>query len=76
MTIDDAILSAVRTLPPELQQEVLHFAENLKQRTPAKQPLRSVLGLWAAAGGNGITEDDIAGIRREMGERFPHEDVA
>jgi hypothetical protein len=42
MSLEQAILEAVRALPTGKQQEVLHHATCLRQQTADKRPLRSV----------------------------------
>jgi hypothetical protein len=74
MTIEEAILEKVRTLPPEKQHEVLDFTEFLQARTPASEPRKPLRGLWKDLGIS-ITDEDISGARREMWGNFPREDV-
>jgi hypothetical protein len=73
MNTEQAILETVRTLPPDKQQEVLHFAEFLQQKTEVKKPRRSLMGLCADLKQQ-VTEEDIAEARKEMWETFPRED--
>jgi hypothetical protein len=76
MTIEEEILEKVRTLPPEKQNEVLDFTEFLQARSvAAKEPRKSLRGLWAKNNIN-ISEEDIAELRREMWKNFPREDIA
>jgi hypothetical protein len=42
-----AVISGLRVLPPERQQEVLDFVEFLKTRSNAKPARKSLKGLWA-----------------------------
>jgi len=74
MTIEEAILDKVRSLPPDKQRAVLEFADTLAASPPEKAPLRSPKGLWADLEIS-ISEEDIAEIRREMWKNFPREDV-
>lgn len=74
MNLEQAVLEKLRTLPPELQQEVLYFAEFLQQKTLIKRPLKSVKGLFADLKVD-ITEEDIAQARQEMWGNFPREIV-
>ena len=74
MTIEQAVLERLKQLPPDKQQEVLNFAESLRQKTgatPAK-PRRSLKGALAHLNVK-ITEEDIAQARREMWGNFPRE---
>jgi hypothetical protein len=59
-------------IPPEKQQEVLDFAEFLRQKTISKKPRRSLKGLCADLNLH-ITEAEIAEARREMWGHFPRE---
>jgi Protein of unknown function (DUF2281) len=75
MNIEQALLEKVRSFPPEMQQEVLDFAEFLQQKIAAKHPRRSIKGLWSGLNID-ITEEDIAEARQEMWGNFPREDIA
>jgi len=72
MTIEQAVLAAMRALPPDRQQTVLDFAEYLRAKSapPADRP--TALGLWADLGID-ISDEDIAEARREMWGSFPRE---
>ncbi len=70
--LEQAILENLRQLPPEKQQEVLDFAEFLRQKTTLKQPPLSLKGLWADLEID-LGEEDIAEARREMWGNFPRE---
>ena len=72
MTIADRVLEKLRSLPAEEQQEVLNFVDSLKNKKPYKNPRRSLLGLWADLNVD-ITEEDIAGARREIWRDFPRD---
>jgi len=72
MSIEDAVLEAVRVLPPERQQEVLHFAESLRLKAAEGRPRRPLRGLLKDLG-PAPTEEDIAEARREMWGNFPRE---
>lgn len=72
MSIEQAVIEKLRTLPPNKQQQVLDFAEFLQQKSIPKRPRRSSKGLWANLGIN-ITEADIDEARREMWGNFPRE---
>ncbi|HOS95977.1 MAG TPA: DUF2281 domain-containing protein, partial [Armatimonadota bacterium] len=65
MTLVEALLERLRTLPPEKQREVLDFAEFLAQQSTPRRPKRSLEGLCADLDIH-ITEEDIAEARREM----------
>ncbi|PSB14434.1 DUF2281 domain-containing protein [Phormidesmis priestleyi ULC007] len=70
--LEQTLLENLRQLPPEKQQEVLDFAEFLRQKTAPKKPRRSLKGLCADLNIH-ITEEDIAEARREMWGNFPRE---
>jgi len=70
--LEQTLLDHLRQLPPERQQEVLDFAEFLRQKTTAPQPRRSLRGLCADLNLD-LTDTDIADARREMWGNFPRE---
>ena len=74
MSLEEAILDKVRSLPPDKQREVLEFAQALSAGPSAKKPLRSPKGLWADLGID-VSGADLAEIRREMWQNFPRDDV-
>ena len=74
MSLEQAILEAVRALPTEKQQEVLSHATQLLDRSVKKRPFRSVKGLWADLGIS-LSADDIEQNQREMWKDFPVEDT-
>jgi hypothetical protein len=69
-----AILEAVRALPTEKQQEILHHATRLRRQTADKRPLRSVKGLWADPGIS-LSAEDLQENQRDMWKDFPREDI-
>ena len=70
MSIEQSLVDKLRMLPPDKQQEALDFVEFLQQKAQARQPRRSLEGLWADLGLD-VTEEDIAEARREMWGNFP-----
>lgn len=72
MTIEQAVLENLRDLPLDKQQEVLDFAEFLRQKIQTKKLRRSLKGLCADLN-TGITDEDIAEARKEMWGNFPRE---
>jgi hypothetical protein len=72
VNLEQSILDNLRQLPPEKRQEVLDFAEFLRQKTVPKQPRLSLKGLWTDQDIH-ITKEDIAEARREMWGNFPRE---
>jgi hypothetical protein len=69
-SVEEELVSKIRELPPEKQQEVLDFARFLGSKE--ERPLRSMEGLLAGKGID-ISEEDIAELRREMWSNFPRE---
>ena len=68
--IEVAVVTKLRELPVDKQQEVLAFVSAL---TPApKRPRKSLYGLWAGQGID-ISEVDIAEARKELWGNFPRE---
>jgi hypothetical protein len=72
VNLEQSILENLRQLPLEKQQEVLDFAEFLRQKTVLKQPHRSLKGLCADLDIH-ITEETINEARHEMWGSFPRE---
>ena len=74
MAIAEEVLTRLRALPPDRQQEVLDFVQFLQTKSAARTPRRSLRGLWSDLRVD-ITEEDIAEVRREMWGGFPREDI-
>ncbi len=74
MSLEQAILEAVRSLPAEKQQEILSYAHRLHEKTAAYKPLRSVKGLWADLGLS-LSAKEIDENQREMWRNFPRDDL-
>jgi hypothetical protein len=66
-------MEKLRALPVEKQQEVLDFAEFLRQKSAERRPRRSLKGLCADLGIH-ITAEEIDEARREMWANFPRDD--
>jgi len=81
MTIEEAVVESLKTLPPDKRQEVLDFAEFLRGRGSADpagetaRPRRSLEGLWTGLIEKPVTAEEIAEARREMWGNFPREDL-
>ncbi|MDY6806450.1 MAG: DUF2281 domain-containing protein [Cyanobacteriota bacterium] len=71
--LEQAVLERLRSLPPNQQQELLDFADLLKQKITFKRPLVDVKGLWANLDMD-ISEEDISQARQEMWGNFPKDD--
>ena len=50
MSLEQAILEAVQTLPPDKQREVYEHAARLRADNTKRPPFKSVRGLWADPG--------------------------
>jgi len=72
-SLEEALLSKLRELPPEKQQEVLDFASFLEVKEKPRPKLRNLRGLWKGMGVD-ISEEDIAEARKEMWGNFPREE--
>ena len=70
MSLEQAILEAIRALPTEKQQEVLSHAARLRDETAKKKPFKSVKGLWADLGIS-LSAAEIEANQREMWKSFP-----
>ncbi|HYW43235.1 MAG TPA: hypothetical protein VE959_10300 [Bryobacteraceae bacterium] len=73
MSLEQAILEAVRALPADKQREVLDHAARLRDESVKKKPFKSVEGLWADLGIS-LSAEEIDENRREMWRTFPRED--
>ena len=50
MSLEQAILAAVRSLPPKMQREIYEHASRLRAENSKRPPFKSVRGLWADLG--------------------------
>ncbi len=74
MSLEKAILDAVRALPADKQKEILNHANRLRDRARASVPRRSIKGLWADLG-VALSSEEIDANRREMWKNFPRENI-
>lgn len=75
MSVEQAILDAVRALPADKQQEILNHATRLRDETTApKKPFRSIKGLWADLGVS-LSAEEMEENQREMWKNFPRQDL-
>ena len=74
MSLEQAILDAVRALAAEKQQEVLSHAARLRDELVKKKPFKSVRGLWADLGIS-LSASEIEDDQRDMWMNFPRDDV-
>jgi hypothetical protein len=72
MTLEEAVLQKLRTLPPENQQEVLDYIKDLESSREPPRPRRNLKGLCADLGIH-ITEQEINEAREEMWGSFPRD---
>lgn len=72
MSLEQAILDAVRALPADKQQEVLNHATRLRNEAGTAAPRRSIKGLWADLG-IALSAEDMDAERREMWKNFPRD---
>jgi hypothetical protein len=74
MSVEQAILEAVRALPADKQQEILSHATRLREEAVPQQPFKSIKGLWADLGIS-LSAEEIEENQREMWKNFPREDI-
>ena len=74
MSLEQAILEAVRALPAEKQQEILSHAARLRDETVKKAPFKSVRGLWADLGIS-LSPAEIEQNQSDMWKNFPRDDI-
>lgn len=77
MSIEQAILEAVRALPVDQQKEILLHVTRLREEreeSVPKKPFKSVKGLWADLGIT-LSAEEIDENQREMWKNFPREDI-
>src|ERR1700722_16780487 len=67
MSLEQAILDAVRALLAGKQQEILSHAARLRDESAKKRPFKSVKGLWADLGIS-LSSDDIEQNQKDMEE--------
>ena len=70
MTLEQALVEKLKSLPVEKQRELLDFAEFLEQKSAQQHPRRNIVGLLADLNLE-VTAEDIAAARREMWGNFP-----
>jgi hypothetical protein len=74
VSLEQAILDAVRALPVEKQQELLSHAARLRDESVKKKPFKSVRGLWADLGVS-LSASEIEEHQWDMWKNFPRDDV-
>ena len=74
MTLEQAIIDAVRALPANKQQELLDHAQQLRdEATQPRKPRQSGRGLWADLNID-LSAEAIDEARRESWKNFPRDD--
>ena len=74
MTLEQAILDAVRALPADKQREVLDHVKHLRdEATQPRKPRKSGRGLWADLNID-LSGEEIDDARQEMWNNFPRND--
>ena len=73
MSLEQAILEAVRTLPPDKQREIYDHAARLRAEITKRPPFKSIEGLWADLGIS-LSAEEIEEDQREMWRNFPRDD--
>jgi hypothetical protein len=74
MSLEQAILDAVRALPIEKQRELLGHASRLRRESTKRRPFKSVKGLWSDLGVS-LSTSEIDQAQREMWTHFPADDI-
>jgi hypothetical protein len=74
MSLEQAILDAIRALPADKQQEILSHASRLREDSVKKKPFKSVRGLWADLNIS-LSSGEIEQNQSEMWKNFPRDDV-
>ena len=74
MSIEEAILEAVRALPEDKKLDVLQLANKLRAQPEPREHLNP-RGMCSDLG-PGPTKEEIDEVRREMWRNFPREDMA
>lgn len=75
MSLEQAIVKAVRALPADKQREVLYHAAKLRiEEAGWKLPFRNLKGLWADLRVS-ISAEELDANQKEMWRDFPRGDV-
>lgn len=72
MNLEQSIIEAVRSLPPEKQKDLLEHANRLRADAAPRKPFKSIKGLWADLNIT-LTAEEIEENQREMWKNFPRE---
>ncbi len=74
MTLEQSLLTKLKQLPADKQQELLDFAEFLAHQALSGPPLTTIRGLCADLKVD-ITAEEIQQARQEMWANFPREEL-
>src|SRR6266699_3212326 len=72
INLEQSILEAIRSLPPEKQKELLEHSNRLRQDTAPRKPFKSIKGLWADLNIT-LTAEEIEENQRQMWRNFPRD---
>ena len=71
---EQPMVERIRRLPPDRQQAVEQFIEDLERHTQAEPRRHNPMGLCADLNEH-ITAEEIDEARHEMWGNFPHDDI-
>ncbi|MGH7200281.1 MAG: hypothetical protein ACREJB_06725 [Planctomycetaceae bacterium] len=77
MTTAETAIAKLLRLPPQKQEQVLAYIEEIAPDTESEQPAaprKLSYGLWKDYGID-LSEEDIAAYRQEMWGNVPREDI-
>ena len=74
MSVEEAILEAVRGLPAGKQLELRSHATRLRQEAISPQPVQSIKGLWADLDIS-LSAEEIDATQAEMWLNCPSDDI-
>ena len=74
MTLEESIIEAVRSLPPEKQRELLDHAQRLQAESRADKTFQSVKGLWADLDIS-LSREELEEARREVWKHLRHDEA-
>ena len=72
MTVTEALIEKIKTMPASQQEELLDFADTIEMKQAVHKPLRSLQGIWSDLNVN-LTEADLRQARNEMWRGYTKE---
>ena len=72
MTVTEALIEKLKTMPEDRRQELLDFAEFLEEKEKPREPRPNLYGALSHLD-NDIALEDFREARREMWNNFPRE---